>query len=191
MKTWLKVRLIAGFFVTVPAFATAWILYAFWSWIDSRFAPIYERILRRPVEGWGLGFLTAVVLILLMGIVARMRAGGHVVNVGDGWARGAPAGWSAYAASKTGMETLTRVLAAELRSRAITVNCVAPGPVLKPERLPRARWRAITRGRAGRPADVVRAVVRFATCAPSLTGRVATIAGGRSGTTARRRRPGR
>src|SRR5439155_310700 len=67
----------------------------------------------------------------------------------------------------------------------------AAGPVLKPERRPRARWRAITRGRAGRPADVVRAVVRYATCAPSLTGRVATIAGGRSGTTARRRRAGR
>jgi NAD(P)-dependent dehydrogenase (short-subunit alcohol dehydrogenase family) len=123
--------------------------------------------------------------------VAHMPTGGHVVNIADAWARGAPAGWSAYAASKAGMETLTRVLAAELRSRAITVNCVAPGPVLKPERLPRARWRAITRGRARRPADVVRAVVRFATCAPSLTGRVATIAGGRSGTTARRRRAGR
>src|SRR5437667_1266307 len=44
-------------------------------------------------------------------------AGGHVVNVGDAWARGAPAGWSAYAASKAGLEALTRVLAAELRPR--------------------------------------------------------------------------
>jgi NAD(P)-dependent dehydrogenase (short-subunit alcohol dehydrogenase family) len=107
--------------------------------------------------------------------VARMRAGGHIVNVGDAWARDAPAGWSAYAASKAGLEMLTRVLAAELRSRAIAVNGVAPGPVLKPARLPSARWRAITRGRAARAADVVAAVVRFATCAPSLTGRIATI----------------
>jgi len=111
--------------------------------------------------------------------VARMRAGGHVVNVGDVWARDAPAGWSAYAASKAGLETLTRVLAAELRPRGIAVNCVAPGPVLKPERLAPARWRAITRGRAARPADVVAAVVTFATCAPSATGRVRDVRGRR------------
>jgi len=40
--------------------------------------------------------------------VAHMPTGGHVVNIADAWARGAPAGWSAYAASKAGMETLTR-----------------------------------------------------------------------------------
>jgi uncharacterized membrane protein len=83
MKNWLKSRLIAGFFVTVPAIATGWILYAFWSWIDSRFAPIYERILRRPVEGWGLGFLTAVVLILIFGIIARNVVGRRVLAFGD------------------------------------------------------------------------------------------------------------
>ena len=90
MKNWLKVRLIAGFFVTVPAIATGWILYAFWSWIDSRFAPIYERILGRPVEGWGLGFLTAVVLILLFGIVARNVAGRRVLAFGDRWLHRVP-----------------------------------------------------------------------------------------------------
>jgi 3-oxoacyl-[acyl-carrier protein] reductase len=103
---------------------------------------------------------------------ARMRDGGHIVNMGDAWARGAPAGWSAYAASKAGLEALTRALATELRPRGIAVNCVAPGPVLKPARLARARWRAITRGRAVPVADVVAAVVAFATCPPSVTGRI-------------------
>jgi NAD(P)-dependent dehydrogenase (short-subunit alcohol dehydrogenase family) len=107
--------------------------------------------------------------------VARMRGGGHVVNVADAWSRGAPAGWSAYAASKTGLEMLTRVLAAELRPRGIAVNAVAPGAVLKPARLAPARWRAITRGQSARPTDVVAAVVRFATCPPALTGRVRTV----------------
>src|SRR5438132_1398318 len=83
MKTWLKGRLIAGFFVTVPAVATAWILWAFWSWIDDRFAPIYERMLGRPVAG--LGFLTAVVLIILMGIVARNVAGRRVPAFRERW----------------------------------------------------------------------------------------------------------
>src|SRR5207244_13212164 len=83
-----------------------------------------------------------------------------------------------------GLEALTRVLAAELRPRGIAVNCVAPGPVLKPERLAPARWRAITRGRAARPADVVAAVVHFATCAPSVPGRVRDVRGRRPGAAA-------
>ena len=83
MKNWLKVRFIAGFFVTVPAIATAWVLWIFWSWIDDRFAPIYERMLGRPVSGWGLGFLTAVAIILLMGIVARNVVGRRVLSFGD------------------------------------------------------------------------------------------------------------
>src|SRR5262249_37045347 len=29
-RNWLKVRFITGFFVTVPAIATAWLLYVFW-----------------------------------------------------------------------------------------------------------------------------------------------------------------
>jgi NAD(P)-dependent dehydrogenase (short-subunit alcohol dehydrogenase family) len=110
----------------------------------------------------------------------RMRRGGHVVNVADAWARTAPPGWSAYAVSKAGLEMLTRVLAAELRPQGIAVNAVAPGAVLKPERLAPARWRAITRGRPGRLADVVAAVVRFATCAPTVTGRVRTVAARRA-----------
>jgi uncharacterized membrane protein len=88
MKTWLKVRLIAGFFVTVPAVATAWILWAFWSWIDDRFAPIYERMLGRAVPG--LGFLTAVVLMLSMGIVARNVVGRRVLAFGDSWLHRVP-----------------------------------------------------------------------------------------------------
>jgi uncharacterized membrane protein len=81
MKTWLKGRLITGFFVTVPAVATSWILWIFWSKIDDIFAPMYERILGRPVPG--LGFLTAVTIIFLMGIVARNVAGRRVLSFGD------------------------------------------------------------------------------------------------------------
>jgi uncharacterized membrane protein len=81
MKAWLKGRLIAGFFITVPAVATAWVLWVFWSKIDDIFAPMYERTLGRPVPG--LGFLTAMMIILLMGIVARNVAGRRVLAFGD------------------------------------------------------------------------------------------------------------
>ena len=83
MKNWLKVRFITGFFVTVPAIATAWVLWVFWSWIDDRFAPIYSRMLGRPVSGWGLGFLTAVSIVLIMGTVARNVVGRRVISFGD------------------------------------------------------------------------------------------------------------
>lgn len=106
---------------------------------------------------------------------ARMARGGHVVNVADAITRRPPPGWAAYTASKAGLEALTRTLAAELRPQRIVVNCVAPGAVLKPESLPPARWRAITRGRGGTAADVAAAVLFFATCPSSVTGQVLAV----------------
>ncbi|OLC32818.1 MAG: hypothetical protein AUH81_15750 [Candidatus Rokubacteria bacterium 13_1_40CM_4_69_5] len=81
VRNWLKGRLIAGFFVTVPAVATAWLLWVFWSGIDDIFKPMYERIFGHPVRG--LGFLTAVVVILLMGIIGRNVAGRRVLAWGE------------------------------------------------------------------------------------------------------------
>jgi NAD(P)-dependent dehydrogenase (short-subunit alcohol dehydrogenase family) len=110
--------------------------------------------------------------------VARMREGGHIVNVSDVITRLARPGWAPYTASKAGVEALTRSLAAELRPQRIAVNCVAPGAVLKPDWLAPARWRKITRGHAGRPEDVAAAVVFFATCPVYVTGQVLSVDGG-------------
>jgi uncharacterized membrane protein len=81
LRNWLKLRLMAGFFVTVPAVATAWILWVFWSRIDDIFGPMYEQAFGRPVPG--LGFLTAAGIILLMGIIARNVVGRRVLAWGD------------------------------------------------------------------------------------------------------------
>jgi NAD(P)-dependent dehydrogenase (short-subunit alcohol dehydrogenase family) len=110
--------------------------------------------------------------------VARMREGGHIVNVSDVITRLARPGWAPYTASKAGVEALTRSLAAELRPQRIAVNCVAPGAVLKPDWLAPARWRKITRGHAGSPEDVAAAVVFFATCPVYVTGQVLSVDGG-------------
>jgi NAD(P)-dependent dehydrogenase (short-subunit alcohol dehydrogenase family) len=112
---------------------------------------------------------------------ARMQHGGHVVNVGDVITRVPRPGWAAYTASKAGLEALTRALASELRAQRIAVNCVAPGAVLKPDWLPSARWRAITRGHAGSADDVAAAVVFFVTCPTYITGQVLAVDGGASG----------
>ena len=81
MNNWLKVRLITGFFVTVPAVATAWILWVFWKGIDDIFAPMYARIFGRPLPG--LGFLTAIAIVVLMGTIARNVVGRRVLAWGD------------------------------------------------------------------------------------------------------------
>jgi uncharacterized membrane protein len=81
MKNWFKARFIAGFFFTVPVVATAWLLWVFWVGIDDIFAPMYAKIFGRPVPG--VGFLTAVLLILMMGIIARNVVGRRVLALGD------------------------------------------------------------------------------------------------------------
>jgi len=80
-RNWLKVRFIAGIFVTLPAFVTAWILWLFWSKIDDFFAPMYFQAFGRVVPG--LGFLTAVAIILAMGTIARNVVGRKVLAWGD------------------------------------------------------------------------------------------------------------
>ena len=77
LRNWIKVRFITGFFVTVPAVATAWLLYVFWDAIDKFFSPGYERIFVQCVPG--LGFMTAVLLILFMGTLATNVVGRRIL----------------------------------------------------------------------------------------------------------------
>jgi uncharacterized membrane protein len=77
VRNWLKVRFITGFFVTVPAIATSWLLYVFWDAIDSFFSPGYARIFGRRIPG--LGFLTAVLVILVMGAIATNVVGRRIL----------------------------------------------------------------------------------------------------------------
>ncbi len=81
VRNWLKRRFIAGFFVIVPAFATGWVLWIFWIKIDDLFDPLYRSLFGRPVPG--LGFLTAIAIILLMGVIATNVVGRRVLALAD------------------------------------------------------------------------------------------------------------
>ena len=52
---------------------------------------------------------------------------GRIVNISSVVAQMGNAGQANYAASKAGAEGMSRAMAKELCSRAVTVNCVAPG----------------------------------------------------------------
>ncbi len=73
-----------------------------------------------------------------------------------------------YAAAKAGLVGMTKSLAAEVASRNITVNCVAPGFVVTPmtdalsEEQKKALFERIPVGRFGTPLDIAAAVVYLA-----------------------------
>src|SRR5215470_9478692 len=76
-RNWIKVRFITGLFSTVPAIATAWLLWVFWNAIGDFFSPVYTQMIGRRIPG--LGFLTALVIIFIMGTIARNVVGRRVL----------------------------------------------------------------------------------------------------------------
>ena len=59
----------------------------------------------------------------------RLREGGRIVNFSTSVVGTRLETYGVYAATKAAVETITAILAKELRGRNITVNAVAPGPV--------------------------------------------------------------
>jgi 3-oxoacyl-[acyl-carrier protein] reductase len=89
---------------------------------------------------------------------------GRIVNVTSVVGASGNAGQANYAAAKAGVAGLTRALARELGSRAVTVNCVAPGFIATdmtdalPEAQKSALLQQIPLGRLGLPQEVAHAV---------------------------------
>jgi NAD(P)-dependent dehydrogenase (short-subunit alcohol dehydrogenase family) len=116
------------------------------------------------------------------------KVGGVIVNVSSSAASTGFRFGSAYSAAKSGVEMFTRVSAAELGSRGIRVNCIAPGMVGS-EGAQRS-WqrggvdvadeeRRIPIGRVGEPIEIARAIAFLASSAASfITGEVLHADGG-------------
>jgi 3-oxoacyl-[acyl-carrier protein] reductase len=106
--------------------------------------------------------------ILMRDAARKMRDGGRIINISTLNTVLISPGTTAYAASKAALELMTRVAAAELGSRGITVNSVSPGATdtdmfrtANPAEGTYERVAAMTPlGRIGQPADVA-SVVAF------------------------------
>jgi 3-oxoacyl-[acyl-carrier protein] reductase len=113
------------------------------------------------------------------------QRGGRIINVSSVVARMGNPGQTNYAASKGGVEALTRSLARELGSRGITVNAIAPGfidtemTVSLPEAGKQGLIQQIPLGRLGTVEDVAQAVRFLASGAAAyVTGQVIHVNGG-------------
>jgi len=110
---------------------------------------------------------------------------GRIINITSVVGAAGNPGQANYAAAKAGVVGMTKSLAAELGSRNITVNCVAPGFVdtdmtrALSEAQRTALLEHIPLGRLGAPEDVAAAVAYLASPAAAyVTGAVLHVNGG-------------
>src|SRR3954468_11205781 len=78
MMQWLRRSFIAGFFVTVPLFISVATLVWLFRLIDGFVGPIYVKYLGREMPG--LGLLTTLLAILLVGVVATNVVGKRLLQ---------------------------------------------------------------------------------------------------------------
>jgi len=115
----------------------------------------------------------------------RVRDGGAIITFSSSVVKLALSTYTAYAATKGGVDAVTMILAKELRGRDVTVNAVAPGPTATPLFLDGKPQEAIDRlasmsplKRLGGPEDIAETVAHLAGRARWINGQVIYVNGG-------------
>lgn len=154
------------------------------SGVASRFQTVAEldpkewkRVTTTDLDG---AFFTAKAVV--PHVMARK---GTILFVSSVGADMAAAGGAPYHAAKAAVNTLTRVLAKEVASAGVRVNCIAPGLVRSDmgnrliDFFGEGLIQTIPLGRAGEPADIGRAAVFLASDDASwITGKILRVDGG-------------
>ena len=130
--------------------------------------------------------LTATFRLCRAAVKPMMKARrGRIINISSVVGATGNPGQVNYAASKAGMVGLSKSLAAEVASRGITVNCVAPGFIetAMTEKLNDAQRQGILgvvpAGRMGKPEEIAAAVLYLASAeAGYVTGATLHVNGG-------------
>ena len=145
--------------------------------------------MRMTDEDWQL------VLEVNLGAVFRLSRGclrsmikrrwGRIVNITSVVGASGNSGQANYAAAKAGTTGMTKAIAAEVGSRGITVNCVAPGYIVTPmtDSLDNSQKESLLTmipiGRLGKPKDVAACVSFLASDeAAYVTGQTLHVNGG-------------
>jgi 3-oxoacyl-[acyl-carrier protein] reductase len=145
--------------------------------------------LRMKVEDWDAVLrtnLTGAHLCIQQALAVMLRQHyGRIINISSVVAETGNAGQANYVAAKAGLIGLTRAIAAEVASRSITVNAVAPGFIVTamtaslPDKVKEEMLARIPLGRMGQDCEVAAAVVYLASEeAGYVTGHVLDINGG-------------
>jgi 3-oxoacyl-[acyl-carrier protein] reductase len=135
-----------------------------------------DRIFRTNVRG---------TFVVSQQAARRVRGGGAIINFSSSVTRLRQPGYTAYGASKGAVDTMTLILARELRGRDITVNAVAPGPTAtalfldgKPQEVVDRLAAAAPLERLGEPADIAEVVAFLAGPGRWVNGQVVFTNGG-------------
>jgi NAD(P)-dependent dehydrogenase (short-subunit alcohol dehydrogenase family) len=144
----------------------------------------WARVLDVNLSGVWRGMRAAIPRMLAQG-------GGSIVNLSSVQAHVGFLGWAGYAASKGGIEALTRQAAVEYAPMGIRINAVVPGTIMTEmnERIMRdsddgaaviAGWTSMHPvGRVGQPEEVAAAIVFLASDEASfITGELLRVDGG-------------
>lgn len=115
----------------------------------------------------------------------RVRKGGAIINFSTSVTRTQFPTYGAYVASKAAIESMTMILARELRGKDITVNAVAPGPTAtslfldgKDKQTIDNLSKAAPLERLGTPEDIADTVTYLATSGRWINGQVIFSNGG-------------
>jgi len=95
---WLRRNFIAGFFVMVPVFISVAALVWLFNVVDGFTTPLYDQLLGRRIPG--LGTVTTLLVIVLVGAFARNVIGRRILQRTEGWLLRVPVFRTIYAPVK-------------------------------------------------------------------------------------------